>query len=223
MSARAGTFAWVFVVAVLTLPVSTLARRGGPPQGVNGSIASGGDSCLMCHISLLGSGSLDIIGAPTAYAINETYDLTVRITDPVQAGAGFQISVEDSVGQHVGTLLLTDPVNTQFNTGDANWVNHTETGVDNAVADWAAMGDAAEYHLQWQAPAYNAGALTFWAAGNAINNDFSSSGDRIYLTSETAAFDVTSVPTVSQWGLTALTIAVLCAGTVVVRRRAMVA
>lgn len=218
--ARRLSFDVLVVGLVMALPATTFAFRAGPLAGKNGSTASGGASCTDCHGSASGSGSVALLGAPTEYAINTVYDLTVRIADPVQDGAGFQISVEDAAGGHRGTLIVTDVVNTQFNPADAHWVNHTAAGVDDAVANWAGMGNAAEYHLQWQAPSYDAGELTFWVAGNAIDNNFSSSGDFIYLTSQTADLDLASIPTVSQWGLAALTIAVLSAGTVVVRRRA---
>jgi len=106
------------------------------------------------------------------------YDLVVRVQDDTKLGGGFQISVEDPAGNHAGLLILTDPVNTQEN---AEWVNHTGDGVANSVVNWAALGNAAEYNVRWQAPEC-IGPVTFWAAGNAINNNSSSTGDTIYLT-----------------------------------------
>ncbi len=64
----------------------------------------------------------------------------------------------------------------------------TKSGVNNAVANWVAGSNSATYTVQWQAPATDVGTLTFWAAGNAINNNFSSSGDTIYLTNVAATF-----------------------------------
>ncbi len=167
---------------------TTFAFRNGPPAGFNGSTASAGSSCQACHGITVGGGSVQIIGAPTTYTPNTVYNISVRVADATKLGAGFQISVEDAAGAHRGTLIISDAVNTQKNLGNMNWVNHTGTGVNNAVAGWAGMGNAATYNLQWQAPATDQGALTFWAAGNAINNDFFSTGDIIYLTSVSTVF-----------------------------------
>jgi hypothetical protein len=96
------------------------------------------------------------------------------------------LSVEDALGNHVGTLILTDAVNTQLNASDPHYIHHTGAGVDNAVTNWGASGNSAVYNFDWMAPAGDVGPITFWAAGNAINNNFSSSGDHVYTTGVTA-------------------------------------
>lgn len=175
----------VFACALGLFASPSLGFRSGPPAGANGSTASFGASCQGCHGATAGGGSVQILGAPTTYTPNTIYNISVRVADPAQLGAGFQLSVEDAAGIHRGTLILTAPTLTQHNGG---WVNHTSSGVNNAVANWGASGNSATYNMQWQAPATDLGALTFWAAGNAINNNFSSSGDIIYLTSVSATF-----------------------------------
>lgn len=200
------------------VPNEAFAFRGGPPPGANGSTASGGASCIGCHTAG-GAGSVEILGVPTTYTASTTYNLTVRIADAAQAGAGFQLSVEDNVGTHVGTLVITDATNTQPNGG---WVNHTFTGVGNSVTNWGGMGSAAEYNVDWVSPASDVGAVTFWAAGNAINNNSLSSGDQVYLTSSSASFGV-PVPAVSTWGLVTMTLVMLAAATVLLARRSTLA
>ena len=157
------------VTCILSSPA--LANRFGARGGWNGSVASGGSNCMTCHGTRAGSGSVTVSGAPTTYSFNQIYNLTVRVADPDQLGAGFQISVEDAVGNHVGTLMIGDDGFTQRAPFDPSWVTHTFAGVDNAVAGWAAMGNAAEYHLQWKAPEADVGEIMFYLAGNAINND----------------------------------------------------
>lgn len=176
-------FAAAVLIAISFTADSALAFRTGALAGHNGSVASGGDTCMVCHGNNAGTGSVEIIGAPVNYVPNEFYELTVRISDPDQAGAGFQISVEDGTGNHVGSLNIIDDTNTRDAPGDPGWITHTATGVDNAVANWGAMGNAAEYTAQWQAPPDDAGTVTFFAAGNAINNNSLPTGDIIYLTS----------------------------------------
>ena len=163
-----------------------MAFRGGPPAGFSGSNGDGGLSCILCHGLNKGAGSVEILGVPDSYEANEIYDLTVRIADPAQAAGGFEITVEDSEGTKVGTLMLVDPTLTQFAEGLTEWVSHTEAGVNNAANDWISLGSAAEYQVRWQAPAMDLGPITFYAAGNAVNNDMFSTGDNIYLTTVTA-------------------------------------
>jgi hypothetical protein len=142
----------------------------------------------------VGAGAVDILGAPSAYEADVLYDLLVRINDPDQNGAGFEISVEDALGTHVGTLIRSDTANTRFAGGDPGFITHNATGVNDAVSNWVAMGNAAEYSLQWRAPAADVGTITFWAAGNAINDDSTPAGDLIYLTNTSADFAVPACP-----------------------------
>lgn len=176
------------LVLVLSLGSPAHARRGGAPAGFNGSTGSGGQSCIACHSNVPPpDGMVEIVGAPKQYTLEEIYDLMIRVSDPDQVGAGFQLSVEDVNGNPVGTLTISDPVNTREAPGLPGWITHTSTGVDNAIADWVEMGNSAEYNVQWQAPSEDVGEITFWAAGNAINDDFTPFGDKIYLTNVSAA------------------------------------
>ncbi|MHC5028837.1 MAG: choice-of-anchor V domain-containing protein [Planctomycetota bacterium] len=173
------------LAAALLISAAASAHRNGAQGGFNNSIASFGGTCMGCHGDSPGSGFAQLSGAPASYEPGVIYDLTIRVEDPVQAAAGFQLSVEDSGGDHVGTLIITDPVNTKTAQGPSGWVTHTEAGVDDAAATWAAMGNAAEFHVAWQSPAEDIGPLTFYVAGNAINNDETSDGDLVYFTTAT--------------------------------------
>lgn len=184
----------------------------------NGSTASGGSDCTICHTPSGSPGSVQIIGAPTSYGPSEVYDLTVRVADPTKSGAGFQISVEDSVGNHIGALSIIDAVNTDFNIGDPNWVNHTATGVDNAIANWVANGNQADFTVRWTSPASDAGPVTFWAVGNAVDDGGTPSNDNVYLADATATFSL-PVPAVSEWGLLVLSLSMMAAATAVLSRR----
>ena len=195
------------------------ASRFDVVSGRTGGPANFGQTCRACHGNAVGSGSVEILGAPDNYQANAVYDLTVRVSDPAKLGAGFQISVEDASGNHVGDLSLIDPVKTELN-DDPNYANHTSDGVDASVAAWAANGNSYSYPVRWTAPSTDSGTVTFWAAGNAINNNFSSNNDTIYLTSKSAGF--ASVPAVSTWGMIVLTLCLMTGGTVVaIRRRPM--
>lgn len=202
---------------VAVISADALARRNNPPAGVTGSVASGGSDCTACHTGTPGGGSVQIFGVPARYQFNQVFNLTVRVSDALQVGAGFQLSVEDDLGTHIGTLIASDAVNTELNS-DPDYINHTGNGVTNSVNNWSAMGNAAEYHVQWQAPATDAGFITFYAAGNAINDNGIQSGDKVYTTSVVSA-PAATVPAASSWGLLALALAAMTAGTIVFARR----
>ncbi len=174
------------ILVLLVCANDAWARRAGAPAARTGSPASGELTCQVCHGLLTGSGTVEILGAPAEYQFDQLYDLVVRVADPVQLAAGFEISVENDIGTHVGTLLLTDPANTRYADGNVNWVTHTSTGVNDAALNWAGNGNSADFRLQWRAPSVDVGTITFWAAGNAINNNFNSGGDIIYVTSTSA-------------------------------------
>ena len=193
------------------------ASRFSVVAGRTGGPANGGATCRSCHGNAIGNGMVEILGAPTSYQANAVYDLTVRVSDAARAGAGFQISVEDSLGNHIGTLSVIDAVKTKLNDDDPVYLNHTSDGVDASVAGWVANGNSVSYPVRWTAPATDAGTVTFYAAGNAINNNFSASGDLIYLTSTSASFQ--AIPAASTWGLIIFTLCVLIAGSVLSNQR----
>lgn len=196
------------------------ASRHSVLPGRTGGPANGGANCRSCHGNNVGSGSVEILGAPTSYRANEVYDLVVRVSDPDKAGAGFQISVEDSLGNHIGTLSVLDAVNTTLNGDDPVYLNHTSSGVDASVTGWVSNGNSASFPVRWTAPSTDMGTVTFYAAGNAINNNSSAGGDNIYLTSRSASFQ--AIPAASTWGIVVLSLGVMIAGSLVSAQRRVV-
>jgi hypothetical protein len=176
------------VISAVSVP-AVLALPEGAPSGFDGSPASGFTSCSLCHTGPVGSGSVQILGAPDRYIPGNIYDLTVRVFDPAQFGAGFELSVETPSGLHVGNLSLNDPTNTQYASADPNYVTHTMTGHESSEANWAANGNKADFVMRWLAPAVTAGSIDFYVAGNATNSNFSASGDTVYLLSVPSQFN----------------------------------
>ncbi len=187
MNTRTITAAMAALSATL-IAAEAQGFSSGPPSGLTGSPGDG-ITCAVCHGNAVGSGSVQILGAPSSYSPNETYTLTIRVSDPMQVGGGFQITVEDTLLNKVGMLLVSDAVNTQYSGGDVFWINHTLDGVNDSVTNWGALGNAAEYEVQWQAPASDIGPITFYAAGNAVNRDFDLTGDIVYTTSAMMTFN----------------------------------
>lgn len=170
------------------LPVA-LGSRGGADVAYNGGVQSMGSTCFACHEYNAGMGRVELLGIPPRYRAGSIYDLVVRVTDAEQAGAGFEVSAENELG-HQGTLIRTDIINTAFSASafDGEYLTHTADGVDDAVANWAAGGGSYEYHFAWEAPGSDAGRVTLFAAGNAINDGRAYFGDRYYATDATLGF-----------------------------------
>lgn len=182
--------AWVCAAIGLgaLIPVA-LGSRTGAEIGFNGGVASIGATCNSCHEFNEGSGRVELLGVPQRYRAGAVYDLTLRITDPEQVGAGFEVSVENENG-HQGTMLRTDEAFTDFSPGAQfdEYITHTHDGVGDSIDQWSAGGGSYEYHFAWQAPNADAGRLTIFGAGNAINDQRAFLGDRYYSTDATLGF-----------------------------------
>lgn len=203
------------VLSMLIGPAASFGFSNGLTVGFNGGPASGFSDCTACHEPVtIGTGSVQIVGVPATYLANRIYNLIVRVEDPDQVGAGYQLSVEDASGNAVGALSAPD-INSQISGGFAN---HTSTGVANSITNWVALGNAAEFQVTWQAPAADAGPAVFWVAGNAVNDAGGNNGDHVYLANYATAF-AGNVPAASEWGLIVMSILLTTIGTILVGRK----
>ncbi len=166
------------------------AGRSGGPAGYDFWQQSGQPgNCTACHMFNSGPGGVELLGAPRRYRAGASYDLTVRIGDPEQAGAGFEISAEGP-GGHVGAFNISDSDNTR-NAGFSEpirYVTHTRDGYDDSLSNWDTNGGSYEYHLHWEAPAVDEGSVVFFVAGNAVDDSGFYDGDRYYATHAIAAY-----------------------------------
>ncbi|MCO6436962.1 MAG: hypothetical protein J5J06_07735 [Phycisphaerae bacterium] len=162
------------LLAVAACCSITWARPTGAGPGYSGGyqslnlLGAPGQNCTQCHFFNEGHGTIELIGMPKRYILNRTYDLTVRVTDADQIGAGFEISVEDGF-TYAGSLLLSDAVNTRFTAEgpfppDTNYVTHSEAGYENSMTDWIMNGSSASFALQWQAPGVDQGEIDVFLA-----------------------------------------------------------
>lgn len=173
-----------------------LAKSSGADVGYSGGPDGynfGANNCTSCHAydtpNNPGPGSVAILDVPRRYRPNAIYDFRVRIADPDQVGAGFEISAENA-GGHQGQLLIADALRTRNadNQPPILYVTHTSQGFRDSVDRWAANGNAAEFAVRWQAPATDEGAVTLFAAGNAVNDANATDGDRYYFQYATLPF-----------------------------------
>jgi len=169
------------------------ASSNGAPAGYTAGPANQSQNCSACHFFHVGPGGVELLDAPRRYQAGTIYDLLVRVSDPEQAGAGFEISAENSAG-HLGRFLIRDPVFTRNadNGGnsapDIHYVTHADDGYSDSLDTWVANGGSYTYQVRWEAPLTDEGPVTFFVAGNAVNNATSIQGDRYYATWATARF-----------------------------------
>jgi hypothetical protein len=149
--------------------------RGAPP-GVTGGF--GEPTCLQCHFGGAlnePGGSLSIDGLPERYAPGETYRLIVRLRGGEVGAAGFQLSARTAAGAQAGVLASGGmKTHVQAGAGGVQYAGHTEAGSSPTAPG------AAEWAVEWTAPARGAGPIQLHASANAGDGDNSPIGDHVY-------------------------------------------
>ena len=157
----------------------------GPPLGFTG--APGEGNCTGCHYTFAlnsGAGKVEITGLPASYTVGQSYSVTVTVSHPTARAWGFELTALDSNGTSstVGTLTATNTTTTLKRDSSASgqqrtYLSHSEAGI--------AQGKTASnsWSFTWTAPASAVGDITFYAVGNAANNQISPEDDYIYTTS----------------------------------------
>lgn len=180
-----------------------VAFSGGPPSQRTGAPGDAGTcNTSGCHSGSStngGSGQLLLTGLPASYTPGQSITgLQLTLQDPTASRWGFQLVAKTAQGAVAGTLV---PENTSFaQTNSEGYLGHISGGTFSATTS------EASWTFRWTAPAAGAGTVTFYAAGNAANNNGSSSGDKIYT--------LISPPTVAEGSSADTTPPVFAAGAV---------
>jgi uncharacterized protein (TIGR03437 family) len=193
----------LIVLAALVMALHLCAGRtvsayvSGPPASHTG--APGESTCIECHNSFglnSGAGTLSITGLPATYSPNQEITITVTLTHASRARYGFQLTALDSAGKQAGTLVITDSSRMLLTTGfiGVNERSYIEHNLDGTLPAAPSQG---RWTFKWIAPAASAGAVTFYAAGNAANGNANSTDDFIYTTSASISPALPAVVSVS--------------------------
>ncbi|MFT5858442.1 MAG: hypothetical protein ACI865_000529 [Flavobacteriaceae bacterium] len=151
---------------------------GGGQSGLTG--APGEANCTQCHsgttvdgatqnvFSLLDSG----LSPVTSYIPGASYTASIQlVSNPGKRG--FSSVALDGTDTNAGSFTGSGIGGTQdFSAGGRDYVSHTVTSNTDATTFWA---------WSWIAPATSVGDVTFYVASNETNNNGSTSGDVIYL------------------------------------------
>ena len=166
------------VILLLVLTVSTqiaFTSTGGPPAGRTGSPGDGGSTCASgCHTGMAVTPTFGWISSnvpATGYVPGQTYIITATATQSGCVKFGFQISPQSITGAYIGTMIVTDPTNTQI--VSTKYIEQKSAGTVGST-------NSHTWTFDWIAPATGIGTVTFYGAFNCSNNNNSSSGDHIY-------------------------------------------
>lgn len=175
------THARVLALSAL-LAACAYARSTGSPIRATG--APPGTNCTQCHSGTVNSGPGSVrIEFPSggSYTPGNTYKVRVTVADPAAARWGFELTARmgGDLSVTAGTFAIDNAATTQFSPGSTSgqYVTHTPAGTA------AGTSGSATWEVSWTAPAAGSGQVTFFAAGNAANNNNTNQGDQIYTTS----------------------------------------
>lgn len=141
-----------------------LVRTGAPGEATCGSAG--------CHDNMPNSetGSLDLSFSRQHYQPGDTISFALSVHDDTASRFGFELTVLNSDNERAGNIISVSD-------------NSTIRIDDNNNRQYASHRIASENNLwtvQWVAPDSAVGEVSFYAAGNASNNDGEPSGDHIY-------------------------------------------
>lgn len=169
-------FSSVILILLLTvIAENAFTSSGGPPPGKTGSPGDGGATCASgCHTGMAVTAVVGWITSNvpvTGYVPGQTYTITATASQSGCVRFGFQISPQSSTGTYLGTLVVTDLVNTQI---------VSTKYIEQKTAGTTGFTGSHPWTFNWTAPAAGTGTVTFYGAFNCSNNNNSSSGDNIY-------------------------------------------
>ena len=163
--------------ALMLVACTAFAFSSNPPNGRTG--APGESTCIACHNSFplnSGSGEITMTGLPESYSAGQDYDLTVTLADPDASRWGFELTFLDEAGDSMGDLMVTDSGTQTGDQGSRTYLKHNSSGTSPGTTG------SKSWTFNWTAPAEGTGPMMLYVAGNAANNNSSTSGDRIYAT-----------------------------------------
>ncbi len=172
-----------FVISIFTLSIATVfvsefnssvhGNGNGAPAGKTGSPGDG-NNCTQCHsgTATIQAGLITSTIPAAGYTPGQTYTITATIVSNPTLEFGFEISPQNTIGTKIGTLIVTNSTETQL-VGAGKYITHKSAGTSGAGSK--------TWTFNWTAPAAGTGAFTFYGAFNKTNNNNSSSGDVIVL------------------------------------------
>ena len=174
----------------------TWAHSTGADPGYTG--APGDQTCVACHLGTLqsGPGSLTIeFPNSTGWVAGQKYTIHIILADPTAKRWGFELTNRKEATQvFEGAFAVPagSPARVLLEKlGSLGYATHTPSGTYQNQTTQAA------WDVDWTAPAAGAGAIRFYAAGNAANNNGDLTGDKIYTANLSVPEAVSAGPTLT--------------------------
>lgn len=166
----------VLIFSLSIISQFAMTQSGGPGGGHTGSPGDGGVTCNTtgCHTgsaTTVAAGWITSTVPVGGYVPGQTYTITATATAAGRDRFGFQISPQSPSGTYLGTLIVTDPTNTQI--VSTKYIEHKSAGTigTSGFHTWT---------FNWTAPVSGTGTVTFYGAFNCSNHNNSASGDLIF-------------------------------------------
>lgn len=169
-------------LSFVAIPLLGTVYSSKPPAAHTGGF--GEPTCARCHSDSKVNdprGQLVITGVPESYTPGKTYRIKISARHPEIERAGFQLAARFAEGNRAGAQAgslhaqgeRTD-VTRGGTGGSVQYIHHSGGGTG------LTSPGAAEWTVEWRAPASAAGPIAFHVVANAANGDDSEFGDWIY-------------------------------------------
>jgi hypothetical protein len=173
----------LFLILFITT-ASCFGYSSKPPTKTGAAGApDNGDTCISCHGSS-GNGSLVVSNLPNQYKSGEKYILSVKLSQSGRQRWGFILTALDQNGNQAGTFESNDAKTQVFSASGRQYIGHTSSGTA------AGQLNSNTWLMDWIAPAVDTGKISFYASGNAANNNGINTGDNGYKTEVTIEAEV---------------------------------
>jgi hypothetical protein len=174
----AAVYTLVLFVSIGPASPRVSAYAEGAPGGFTGGF--GEQSCDGCHFDSpmnAKPGSLTIGGVPERFTAGERYTLTVTLSRPSMAIAGFQLAARFENGAaQAGTLAPAAGEEKRIKIETQSNIQYANQRVDGSAPTEAGT---TKWSLMWTAPT-TGGTVLINAAANAADKDGSTRGDFVY-------------------------------------------
>lgn len=174
---KAGLCAFLLTSTLWANSAGAVASAAGAP---------GEGNCTDCHGGSVNSGAgkltVSLVDA-SQWTPGQAVRLRITLADPAARRWGFEVTARSNTSPNTtaGALAVADTTATRrvLGLGGTEYITHTSAGTRPGTAD------SSTWEVLWTPPASAAfGAVTFYAAGNAANNNGQNdAGDQIYTTS----------------------------------------
>ncbi|MFN0189502.1 MAG: choice-of-anchor V domain-containing protein [Bacteroidia bacterium] len=177
---------WVLILIPSAILVFTSSMF--KQTGIAGKTGSPGEAtCQSCHSDFAlnsGPGTISISNFGMnnwQYVPGQTYPITVTVSQLGAPKFGFGLECLTSSNQNAGSLTIIDPTATKLLGKVVNGVNRINA---THVLNGTYSLDSRSFVVNWTAPPAGTGTVKFYFAGNATNDDVSTSGDYIYTSTQ---------------------------------------